>query len=159
MPHEEAKNEANTSPIIEEAAIDNEESASEETEKGNWREAFVAAFQQTRRQQKPGESRRELGRDKSKSLLLLAGVCVGLLLLFFGVFSHPKKKIPLPGETTHGQPNLGQRVTSGQENNDPTKAVTPMLSADMRSTDAGSDGEVQRDNHGQQDPPAAPPIH
>jgi hypothetical protein len=136
MPNEEAKKETKPAPITEEPGTDNEESASEETEKGNWREAFVAAFEKTRRQQKPTESRRELGRDKSKSLLLLAGVCVGLLLLFFGVFSHPKKKIPLPGETAHGQPNLGQRVTPGQENNDPTKMVTPMLSADVRSTDA-----------------------
>jgi len=148
MLNEEANKEVNPVATVEGPETDNEESTPEETGKGSWREAFVAAFQKTIRRQKPGDSRRELGRDKSKSLLLLAGVCVGLALLFFGVFSHPKKKTPLPGETAHGQPDLGRRVTPGQENNDPTKAVTPMLSADVRSTDPGSDGQLTPEDIG-----------
>src|SRR5215472_8809254 len=53
---------------VREAANSEQEMASEEllpekTDSGNWREAFVAAFQVARRQQKPTASRQELGRD------------------------------------------------------------------------------------------------
>ena len=139
---EETNNKLNTAPANPETEIANEESAPEETGKGNWREAFRAAFDRARRQQKPAESRQELGRDKSKSLFLLVGVCVALLLLFFGVFSHPKKKIALPGENPRGEASLGRKVTPGQENSDPTKAATPMLSADVRSTDPALAGQL-----------------
>ncbi|MGA3314885.1 MAG: hypothetical protein ABSC64_00445 [Candidatus Korobacteraceae bacterium] len=139
---EETNKKLNTAPANPEAQIANEESAPEEPGKGNWREAFRAAFDRARRQQKPAESRQELGRDKSKSLFLLVGVCVALLFLFFGVFSHPKKKIALPGENPRGEASLGRKVTPGQENSDPTKAATPMLSADVRSTDPALAGQL-----------------
>jgi type IV secretory pathway VirB10-like protein len=139
---EETNKKLNASPANPETEIANEESAPEETGKGNWREAFRAAFDRARRQQKPAESRQELGRDKSKSLFLLVGVCVALLLLFFLVFSHPKKKIALPGENPHGDASLGRKVTPGQEDLDPTKAATPMLSADVRSTDPALAGQL-----------------
>jgi Flp pilus assembly protein TadB len=73
-----------------------EESEQEETRKGNWREVFRTAFERARRQQKPAAGRQELGRDKSKAFVLLAGTGVALLLLFFSVFSSPKKRTPLP---------------------------------------------------------------
>jgi hypothetical protein len=60
---EETNKKLNTAPANPEAEIANEESAPEETGKGNWREAFRAAFDRARRQQKPAESRQELGRD------------------------------------------------------------------------------------------------
>ena len=142
MPTEETNKKLNTAPPTPEPEIANEEPAPEETGKGNWREAFRAAFDRARRQQKPAESRQELGRDKSKSLFLLVGVCVALLLLFFGVFSHPKKKIALPGENPRGEASLGRKVTPGQENSDPTKAATPMLSADVRSADSALAGQL-----------------
>ena len=91
MPTEETKKEPNSDPTNPEPETPAEEPVEEETGKGNWREAFVAAFQVARRQQKPKESRQELSRDKSKSLFLLVGVCVALLLLFFGVFSRPRR--------------------------------------------------------------------
>ncbi len=93
MPTEETNKKLDTAPPSPEAEVASEESAPEEPGTGNWREAFRAAFDRARRQQKPVESRQELGRDKSKSLFLLVGVCVALLLLFFGVFSHPKKSL------------------------------------------------------------------
>src|SRR5271157_1329592 len=139
---EETKKKLNTAPPTPETETANEEPAPEETGKGNWREAFRAAFDRARRQQKPAESRQELGRDKSKSLFLLVGVCVALFLLFFGVFSHPKKKIALPGENPRGEASLGRKVTPGQENSDPTKSATPMLSADVRSTDPALAGQL-----------------
>src|SRR6516164_11243203 len=148
MPTEETKKVPNIDPANPETEMATEESVPDATGKGNWREAFVAAFQVARKHQKPTESRQELGRDNSKSLFLLLAVCVALVLLFFGVFSHPKKKIPLPGENPHGQASLGRKVTPGQENNDPTKAVTPMLSADVRSSDPALDGQLTPEDIG-----------
>ena len=139
---EETNKKLNTVPAGPESEIAAEESAPEDTGNGNWREAFRAAFDRARRQQKPAESRQELGRDKSKSLFLLVGACVALLLLFFGVFSHPKKKISLPGESPRGEASLGRKVTPGQENGDPSKAATPMLSSDVRSTDPSVAGQL-----------------
>ncbi|HEX8797068.1 MAG TPA: hypothetical protein VF772_00575 [Terriglobales bacterium] len=148
MPTEETKKEPNIDPANHDPEMATEESVPEETGKGNWREAFVAAFQVARKHQKPTESRQELGRDKSKSLLLLVGVCVALVLLFFGVFSHPKKKIALPVENTHGQASLGRRVTPGQENNDPNTSVTPKLNADVRTSDPVMDGQLTAEDIG-----------
>ena len=142
MLSEETNKKLNAAPTPPEAEIANEESAPEETRKVNWREAFRTAFDKARRQQKPAESRQELGRDKSKSLFLLIGVCVAVLLLFFGVFSHPKSKVALPGENPRGDASLGRKVTPGQENIDPTKSATPMLSADVRSTDPALAGQL-----------------
>jgi type IV secretory pathway VirB10-like protein len=93
------------------------------------------------RSQNPVASRRELGRDKSKSLFVLVGASVALLLLFFGVFSSPKNRGPLPGETARG-PSLGRKVAPGQEQNDPAKTVTPLLSADVNRGDVGSGSQV-----------------
>ena len=145
---EETKKELKTAPTNPEPEISNEEPAPQEPVRGNWREAFVSAFQKARQQQKPTESRQELGRDKSKSLFVLVGVCVVLLLIFFAVFSHPKKKIPLPGENPRGEASLGRKVTPGQENNDPTKSATPMLSADVRSSDPALDGQLTAEDIG-----------
>ena len=145
---EETNKELKTAPANPETEIANEESALEKTGKGNWREAFLAAFQTARRQQKPGESRQELGRDKSKSLFLLAGVGVALLLLFLGIFSRPKQKISLPGENPRGEASLGRKVTPGQENSDPTKSATPMLSADVRSSDPALAGQLTPEDIG-----------
>src|SRR5271165_5683017 len=145
---EETNKELKTSSANPEAEIANEESALEETGKGNWREAFLSAFQTARRHQKPGESRQELGRDKSKSLFLLAGVGVALLLLFLGIFSRPKQKISLPGENPRGEASLGRKVTPGQENSDPNSSVTPKLSADVRSADPALAGQLTAEDIG-----------
>jgi len=138
------------------------EAPTEEGPSRNWREIFRTAFDKARRQQKPVSGRQELGRDKSKSLFLLVGVCVALLLLFFGVFSSPNKRSPLPGENPRGQPSLGRKITPGQENTDPTKAVTPMLSADVRSTDPALGGQVTPEDVGRTSrtgtPPTRPPA-
>jgi len=148
MLNEETKKDGKAPSTIEESGMVHEEATPEESSKDRWREAFVAAFQKARQQQKPTESRRELARDKSRSLFLLVGACGALLLLFFGVFSHPKKKTPLPGENARGQASLGRRATPGQESNNPTTAMTPMLSADVRSTDSGFDGQLTPEDIG-----------
>lgn len=102
---------------------------------------FRRLLDQVRTTQQP-VSRRELSRDKSKSLFLLIGVSVALLLVFFGVFSTPKSRIPLPGEVARGMPSLGRKLTPGQEQNDPNKALTPLLSADVRDSENNSGSEV-----------------
>jgi hypothetical protein len=145
---EETNKEPQTTPANPEAEIANEESTPEERGKGTWREAFLSAFQTARRQQKPAESRQELGRDKSKSLFLLAGVCVALLLLFLGIFSRPKQKMSLPGENPRGEASLGRKVTPGQENSDPNTSVTPKLSADVRNSDPAVDGQLTAEDIG-----------
>jgi type IV secretory pathway VirB10-like protein len=148
MLDEEAKNNLDSAQATGVSETLNEEPEREETGKGNWREVFRTAFERARRQQKPAAGRQELGRDKSKALFLLVGTGVALLLLFFGIFSSPKKRTPLPGETPRGQASLGRKVTPGQENTDPSKAVTPMLSADVRSTDPALAGRVTPEDVG-----------
>jgi hypothetical protein len=105
-------------------------------------QTFRNLLERARRTQQPVASRRELSRDKSKSLFLLLGVSIALLLVFFSVFSTPKGHAPLPGETARGNPSLGRKVTPGQEQNDLSKTVTPMLNADVRDSDNASGSEV-----------------
>ena len=107
-----------------------------------WRESFRMALHRARKQQKPRESRQELGRDKTQALIVLAGVSVLLLLLLFGLFSSPNKPVLLPGENPHRQPNLGQRITPGRETTDSNKAVTPMLNADVQGNEPNVRGQV-----------------
>lgn len=99
-------------------------------------------LEKARHNQQGTPSRRELSRDKSKSFLLLAGATIALLLIFLGVFSSPKTRAPLPGETGRGAPSLGRRTTPGQEQKDAAKTVTPMLNADVREGDIGSGSQV-----------------
>ena len=114
---EETNKKLNTAPTTPEAEIANEEPAPEETGKGNWREAFRAAFDRARRQQKPAESRQELGRDKSKSLFLLVGVCVALLLLFLWCLLPPEEKDCAAGRepTRRSQPGPQSYTGTGEQ--------------------------------------------
>jgi hypothetical protein len=105
-------------------------------------QSLRALLDRARRNQKPVSSRRELGLDKSKSLFVVAGAGVALLLIFFGVFSSPKSRFPLPGESARGAPSLGRKLTPGQEQNGAAKAVTPILNADVRSGDVGPGSPV-----------------
>ena len=71
---DEPKKAANLDPESQDLGTGNEGPESEETRSGNWREAFRVALDKARRQQKHTVSRQELGRDKSKSLFLLAAL-------------------------------------------------------------------------------------
>jgi type IV secretory pathway VirB10-like protein len=147
MPNKEARNNLDPAQATGMSEIPTEETEQEETRKANWRELFRTAFERARLQQKPAAGRQELGRDKSKAFFLLVGIGGALLLLFFGIFSSPKKHTSLPGETPHSQPSLGRRVTPGQENTDAT-ATTPMLSADIHSSDSVQTGQVTPEDVG-----------
>lgn len=96
------------------------------------REIFHQAFDKARREQQPVASRRELGRDRSRSLFLLVGAAVAILLLFFGVFSSPKNVKKAEETRRVGTPNLGRKVTRGQEIAH-SGSVTPLLNADPGS--------------------------
>src|SRR5260370_35390849 len=74
-----------------------------------------ALLDSARRSQTPVASRRELGRDKSKSLFVLMGAGVALLLLFFGVFSNPKSRTPLAGGAARGGPSPRGKGARGSE--------------------------------------------
>ena len=120
----------------------------EEIEEPGWREAFRIALQQARRQRKSTAGRQELGRDKTKSLAVLVGGSIILLVVFFGLFSTSRKPTALGGENHKGQPNLGRKTTPGQENNDAGKTVVPMMSANIRSTDSAEDGQITAEDVG-----------
>ncbi|MGE5110986.1 MAG: hypothetical protein ACM3JB_09035 [Acidobacteriaceae bacterium] len=105
-------------------------------------QAFRSFLEKMRRNQQASPNRRELSRDKSKAFLLLAGASVALLLIFFGVFSSPKTRGPLPGQTARGAPSLGRKAVPGQEQNDARKTLTPMLNADVREGDQGLGSQV-----------------
>lgn len=96
------------------------------------REIFRQAFDKARREQQPVASRRELGRDRSRSLFLLVGAAVAILLLFLGVYSSPNKVKRPEDARRAGTPNLGRKVTPGQEATQ-NGSVTPLLSADTAS--------------------------
>jgi hypothetical protein len=113
-----------------------------EAARGGWRDTFRMALERARKEHKPRESRKELGRDRTKAFLVLVGGAVVLLLLFFGLFSRANKPTHLPGENHHGQPSLGQKLTHGQDTTDPNKAVIPMLSADVHGSDPSIQGQV-----------------
>lgn len=105
------------------------------------RQAVTAALDKTRPQQKPGSNRRELGADKSKTVLALGGLGIALILVFLGVFSQPNKKAT-PGAAARNQPNLGRKVTPGSERNDPNKSATPLLDAKVQPPSQGDNGDV-----------------
>src|SRR5512146_1925067 len=141
-------NETNLTSQTQASRNANEEPEPDDIGKPGWRESFRIAFDRARRQQKPIENRQELSRDKSKSFFVLAAVAIVLLLVFFGIFSNPKKRTPLPGKIPRGQAGLGRKVTPGQDAADAGKNVAPMLSADVRSVDPVLAGQVTPEDVG-----------
>src|SRR5207245_3193554 len=76
-------------------------------------------------------SRKELGKDKSKSLFVLVAAAVVVLLFFLAVFSSPQKAKRAQTGARKGQPDLGRRATPGQEQQQ-DGSITPLLTADTR---------------------------
>jgi hypothetical protein len=100
---------------------------SEARKQRGWREIFRQAFDKARREQRP-MSKSDKGRDRSRSLFLLAGAAIAVMLLFLVVFSSPNatRKAASMRRTT---PDLGRRVTPGQQASGQTGSVTPLLNA------------------------------
>jgi hypothetical protein len=105
-----------------------------------FREIFRNALNTARREHKPLPGRKELSRDKSRSLLLLASVVVILLLVFFGIFSSPRRT-SLPSEK-RARPNLGRRMTPGQEGMGQGKSATPLMDANEQSGESAQGYQV-----------------
>src|SRR5207249_2942232 len=70
-----------------------------------------AALRQSREtpQIRKSPARREMGKDRTKSLVLVAGAAVGMVLMFLGVFSSPQK--PQNAQARRATPDLGRRTT------------------------------------------------
>lgn len=114
--------------------------------------------------QAPSPSIRNGSRDRTRSLVLLIGGSVGALLLFIGVFSTPPR--PTLQETRNqAAPNLGRPSASAQVQ-PPQGSVTPLLTADVRSTDSIRDqvtpsdisGTSRRSSDEREDEVAIPPV-
>jgi len=93
-----------------------------------WREIFHQAFDKARREHQV-TNRRELGRDRSRSLFLLAGAAITVLLVFLGVFSSSNTARKSTDGRRTVTPDLGRKVTPGQQATGQTGSVTPMLNA------------------------------
>ncbi len=91
--------------------------------------------------------------------MLLAGAGVAVLLLFLGVFSSPQKaKGPGDGRRP-GTPDLGRRVVPGQENAEPGKSTTPLLTADVNNVqNLGSNEVTPEDIHRTARPGPSPMV-
>ena len=124
-----------------------EEPLIDETEvpaRPGWREIFRQAFDKARREQQV-TNRRDLGRDRSRSLVLLAGAAIAVLLLFLGVFSSNTARKSADGRRP-GTPDLGRRATPGQQSAGQTGSVTPLLNAQTGEPEGqGSQGVTPED--------------
>jgi hypothetical protein len=118
-----------------------------------WREIIRQAFDKARQTQQPRTTRRELSKDKSKSLLVLGGAAVAMLLLFLGIFSSPQKAKRTAGQA--GAPDLGRRITPGQESGQ-SGSVTPMLNAEVSGDEAVNRGDVTPEEIGRTARPGRP---
>ena len=120
-----------------------------------WREVFRQAFDKARRQQQV-TNRRELGRDRSRSLFLLAGAAIAVLLVFLGVFSSSNNaNKPMEGRRA-GTPDLGRRVSPGQQAVGQTGSVTPLLSAQTGQPDGSANQGVTPEDVGRTARPIQP---
>ena len=116
----------------------------EDEAKPGWVESFRWAFERSWRQRKQPPSRQEQARDRTRSFIAVLAMAIALLFLFFVFFSTPTKPKRF-GESSR-RPNLGRKVTPGEQSRDSGNAVTPMLSADARSTDPALGGQVTPDD-------------
>jgi hypothetical protein len=112
-----------------------------------WREIIRQAFAKARQTQQPAASRRELSKDKSKSLIVLGGAVLAILLLFLGIFSSPQKATKSNSVNRSGKPDLGRRTTPGQESAQ-AGSVTPMLNAEVGSDQAVNRSDVTPEDIG-----------
>jgi len=118
-----------------------------------WREIIRQAFDKARQSQQPRTTRRELSKDKSKSLVVLGGAALAMFLLFLGIFSSPQKAKRTGGQA--GAPDLGRRTTPGQESGQ-SGSVTPMLNAEVSGDEVVNRGDVTPEEIGRTARPGRP---
>jgi len=150
------ENDKRTSGVPE--AVPVEEPLIDETDvrtRPGWREIFRQAFDKARREQRV-TNRRDLGRDRSRSLFLLAGAAIAVLLLFLGVFSSSNNAKKATDGRRPGTPDLGRRVTSGQQSTGQTGSVTPLLNAQTGQPEAQGSQDVTAEDVGRTARPTQP---
>ncbi|MGH9353430.1 MAG: hypothetical protein ACRD2G_14920 [Terriglobia bacterium] len=82
-------------------------------------------------------NRQELRKDKTRTLLALAGFTAMMILMFVLVFSSPPKLKRISNRPP-GTPDLGRRVTPGEGG--PQENVTPLMNVNPASGEAGNSG-------------------
>src|SRR6266566_4923247 len=122
-----------------------------------WREIFRQAFDKARREQRV-TNRRDLGRDRSRSLFLLAGAAIAVLLLFLGVFSSSNTARKSTDGRRPGAPDLGRRVTPGQQATGQAGSVTPLLNAQTEQPEPQGSQDVTPEDIGRTARPTQPSI-
>jgi hypothetical protein len=120
-----------------------------------WREIFREAFDKAWREHQV-TNRRELGRDRSRSLFLLAGAAIAVLLVFLGVFSSSNTARKSTDARRAGTPDLGRRVTPGQQATGQTGSVTPLLNAQTGQPEALGSPSVTPEDVGRTARPTQP---
>lgn len=126
------------------AGLPVDESANEELESERPRlwEIFRQALDKARREKQPAATQQQKGRDRSKSLFLLVGAAVAVLLLFLGVFSSPNATKNSASARRPGTPDLGRRETPGQRPANQMGSVTPLMSAETSQGDLSKNQDV-----------------
>jgi hypothetical protein len=121
-----------------------DEPANEELESEHPRlwEIFRQALDKARREKQPAATQQQKGRDRSKSLFLLVGAAVAVLLLFLGVFSSPNATKNSVSGRRSGTPDLGRRETPGQRSANQVGSVTPLMSAETGQGDLSKNQDV-----------------
>ncbi len=110
-------------PALDEPATGQSE---EKKQRGGW-EIFRQAFDRARREQR-AMSRSGKGRDRRRSLFLLAGGAIAVMLVFLVLFSSPNaaRKSATMRRTA---PDLGRRAAPDQQASEQRESVTPLLDA------------------------------
>ncbi|MGO8731688.1 MAG: hypothetical protein ACLQVM_02730 [Terriglobia bacterium] len=86
-------------------------------------------------------SRKDLGKDKSKTLYVSVAVGIAVILFLLIYLSSPQKPNQGQAPAHRGNPDLGQRTTPGQAQKQAGSTV-PLLTADMRDQQSERNGEV-----------------
>ena len=141
--------EPNETGTVEAEEIGSSENSPREQEaiaaRPRWRQIFRQAVEKARRDQGT-TSRRELGRDHSRSLFWLVGAALAIVLLFLGIFSSPNADKKSAQTRRLGTPELGRKVTPGQRDPQQSGSVTPLLSADIARTESSGVQSVSPDD-------------
>jgi hypothetical protein len=85
--------------------------------------------------------RRDLGKDKSKTLYVLVAAGIAVILFLLMYLSSPQKPNQGQAPAHRGNPDLGQRTTPGQAQKQAGSTV-PLLTADTRDQQSERNGEV-----------------
>lgn len=123
-----------------------------------WREVFHQAFDKARREQRV-TSQRDLGRDRSRSLVLLAGAAIVVLLLFLGVFSSSNTARKTADRRQPGAPDPGRRETPRQQGTGQTGSVIPLLNAQTGQQETQGAQDVTPEDVGRTARPTQPLVN